>query len=64
MPSPEERAWIETLRLDVRRRGVAPVARELRLSRNTLAAVLADVAREGTVLLVADRLRRRAEVRA
>jgi len=46
---------LDTLRLEVQNRGVQPVARELRVSRGTLASVLGGVAREGSVLLVASR---------
>ena len=43
------------VRRAVRERGVAPVARDLEVSRSTLTSVLAGTAREGSVTLVAKR---------
>lgn len=54
---PADRAVLETLRIEVRERGLRPVARDLGVDRRTLAAVLADVARLGSVLVVIYRAR-------
>ncbi len=49
----------EHLRLEVRQRGVQPIARELGVARSAVTAVLAGTARPGTTALVALAWRRR-----
>ena len=46
---------LESVRNEVKARGVQPVARELGVARTTLASVLGGVSRPGTALLVATR---------
>ena len=48
---------VEAVRAAVRERGLNPVARALRVPRSSLASVLADGARAGTVALVIERWR-------
>jgi DNA-binding phage protein len=55
---------LENVRAEVAKRGVAPVARELGVNRQTLTTVLLGTARPGSVALVEQRLARRPRPKA
>jgi hypothetical protein len=52
MPQKSEKGVLDTIRLDVKARGLQAVARELNVPRTSLASALIGAARRGTVLRI------------